>query len=108
MPVGRDVTMDLDELIADLAAEQDALAGVLTHLPAHAWDLPTHARGWAVRDQVAHLAATDEAATLAIRDPAGFVEAARQGRTGMVTDSPSFLDRARGLPAAGVLAWWQE
>src|SRR5215211_2876143 len=98
----------LDELIDDLAAEQAALGAVLRGLPEADWDLPTHAPGWAVRDQVAHLAATDEAATLAIRDPAGFVEAARQGRTGMVTDSPSFLDRARGLPAAGVLAWWEE
>src|SRR5204863_6685445 len=98
--------MLLDELIDDLVAEQAALGAVLRGLPAEAWDLPTHAPGWAVRDQVAHLASTDEAATLAIADPEGFIEAAKQRRTGMVGDSPSFLDRARALPRAGMLAWW--
>ena len=99
--------MLLDELVDDLAAEQAALAAVLRALPPDAWDLPTHAPGWAVRDQVAHLASTDEAATLAILDPDGFVEAVRQRRTGAEGDTPSFLDRGRALPPEGVLAWWE-
>ena len=60
----------LDEIIDDLAAEQAALAGVLVRLDAAAWDAPTHGPGWAVRDQVAHLAYFDESATRAILDPA--------------------------------------
>jgi len=100
--------MLLDELVDDMAAEQAALGAVLRALPPDAWDLPTHAPGWAVRDQVAHLASTDEAATLAIVDPKGFAEAVRQRRTGAEGDSPSFLERGRALPPEDVLAWWEE
>jgi uncharacterized protein (TIGR03084 family) len=99
--------MLLDELVDDLAAEQAALAAVLRALPPEAWELPTHATGWAVRDQVAHLASTDEAAALAIVDPEGFVEAVQERRTGAEGDTPSFLDRGRALPPEGVFAWWE-
>ena len=97
--------MDLDELIADLADEQDALAVVLRRMPPDAWDRPTHAPGWGVRDQVAHLASTDEMATLAIADPAAF-------RAGIARDGGSdglnatFLERGRALAPARLLAWW--
>lgn len=97
--------MNLAGLIADLAEEQAALAAVLRDLPADAWDRPTHAPGWSVRDQVAHLASTDEAATRAILDPAGFI-AGREGRNS-AGDGPSFLEQGRALAPAALLAWWR-
>jgi uncharacterized protein (TIGR03083 family) len=50
------------DLLADLAAEQRSLQAVLDTLDADAWLSPTPARGWDVRDTVAHLADTDEMA----------------------------------------------
>ena len=99
--------MDLDELIADLAAEQAALADVLAVLPPHAWDLPTHAPGWAVRDQVAHLASTDEAAALAITDPAAFVTAAERRDGDQSESTGSFLERGRAMSPDDLLGWWR-
>lgn len=97
--------MLLNELLSDLTAEQAALAAVLRALPAHAWERPTHAPGWSVRDQVAHLASTDEAAALAIADPEAFSAAAR--RRG-ADDGPSFLEQGRALPPERLFAWWRE
>jgi uncharacterized protein (TIGR03084 family) len=98
--------MDLDELIADLADEQDALAVVLRGLPVDAWDRPTHAAGWAVRDQVAHLASTDEMAALAITDPAAFRAGLARDGGGSDGLNATFLERGRALAPAGLLAWW--
>lgn len=99
--------MNLAELLADLAEEQAALAAVLRDLPANAWDLPTHALGWSVRDQVAHLASTDEAATQAIADPAAFLAGTERRSRGEADDGPSFLERGRAISPAALLAWWQ-
>lgn len=99
--------MELDELIDDLAAEQAALDAILSRLPAAAWDRPTHAPGWAVRDQVSHLAFVDEAATLAIRDPEAFgaqVQAASADADGYTR---GYLERGRALTPAELRARWQ-
>jgi uncharacterized protein (TIGR03084 family) len=99
--------MNLAELLTDLAEEQAALEAVLRDLPAGAWDLPTHAPGWSVRDQVAHLAATDAAATQAIVDPAAFLAGKERPSQGEAEDGPSFLERGRALSPAALLAWWR-
>ncbi|MEM9200165.1 MAG: TIGR03084 family metal-binding protein [Actinomycetota bacterium] len=58
---------------ADLVAEHDALDVVVASLPEADWELTTPSPGWAIRDQITHLAFFDETATLAIVDPPGFV-----------------------------------
>ncbi len=99
--------MNLAELLSDLAGEQAALEAVLRDLPENAWDLPTHAPGWSVRDQVAHLASTDESARHAIAEPAAFL-AAREQRGGEGDEAgPSFLERGRVMSPAELLAWWR-
>ncbi|MGE0543886.1 MAG: TIGR03084 family metal-binding protein [Dehalococcoidia bacterium] len=101
------MTMSLAELLSDLTDEQAALATVLRDLPADAWDRPTHAPGWMVRDQVAHLASTDESATRAIVEPEAFL-AAKSQRVGDGEDlGPSFLERGRAMSPSELLAWWQ-
>ena len=52
----------LDDLLADLTAEGDALRAVVTGLEPDDWRTSTPAPGWTVAHQVAHLAWTDEQA----------------------------------------------
>ena len=59
-------------VVEDLAAEYDDLDGVLAGLSPKDWDAPTPAAGWSVRDQVAHLAFSEELATLAATDAPNF------------------------------------
>jgi uncharacterized protein (TIGR03084 family) len=97
------MSFSLDRLIDDLAAEHAALEAVIAALPAEMWDMPTHAPGWSVRDQVAHLAHFDELATRILTSGVdAFAEERAQG-----PGTPSFLDRGRAMPSAQVLDWWQ-
>jgi uncharacterized protein (TIGR03084 family) len=49
-------------ILDEYEAEQRSLYTVLTELSAEQWELPTPAAGWSVRDQVSHLADTEELA----------------------------------------------
>jgi uncharacterized protein (TIGR03084 family) len=94
----------IQSVIDDLAGEHAALAAVLAALTPRQWELPTHAPGWAVRDQVTHLAWFDESATLAIADRAAFRAAARSLGPTFEAD---YLARGRGLAPADLFAWWR-
>lgn len=93
----------LESVVDDLAAEQAALEAVLTRLPRASWELPTHAPGWSVRDQVAHLAHFDELATLAIRAPGEFQSSLRRPEN----REDAYLAVARNLPAPELLDRWR-
>ncbi|MFD1499658.1 TIGR03084 family metal-binding protein [Streptosporangium lutulentum] len=97
----------MDELMADLRAETAELDAMIQGLDATAWELPTPAEGWAVRDQISHLAWFDDAATVSVTDPERFRAAL-----------PAFLARghagvdelaaaSRDLPAASVHDWFR-
>lgn len=99
---------DLNDLCDDLAAEHQALDALVADLDDAGWATPTPSEGWAVRDQIGHLAFFDETGTQAIVDPAGFtadVEA-------LFADPAAFMERAvgrgRALSPADLLAWWRE
>ena len=62
----------MPELVSDLAAETEVIERMLAGLSANAWDTPTPAEGWLIRDQIAHLAYFDEAALAAVVDPVRF------------------------------------
>ncbi len=62
----------LDDLLADLTAEGDALWAAVTGLDADGWATPTPAAGWSVATQVAHLLWTDEVAAVAATDKDGW------------------------------------
>ena len=64
----------LAELLVDLDAEYDDLRAVVGGLADSApeWDLPTPADGWAVRDQISHLAYFDDAGRIAMVEPEAF------------------------------------
>ena len=63
---------DLSAVLADLTAESDDLDAVVAALPQSEWARATPATGWTIAHQIAHLAWTDDVATLAATDPARF------------------------------------
>jgi uncharacterized protein (TIGR03084 family) len=93
------------QICDDLEAEHDALDALVSGLEGKRWDTPTPAEGWAVRDQITHLACTDVAARLAVangdewRAEVSRPQAERERRQ---------LDTARRLGPAELLAWWRE
>lgn len=76
-------------------------------LDAAQWETPTPAEGWAVRDQVGHLAYFDGEARRAIVDPEGFTA----GLAEIVADPEGWMARAveqgRRRSPAEVLEWWR-
>lgn len=85
--------MSLDEVLADLVAEQDALDEVVAALDDEAWATPTASPGWTVHDQIAHLTYFDATARQAVVDPEGFA-------AGLVTLLSSMADGPEAADAA--------
>lgn len=95
-----------DDLLSDLEAEHRDLDALVARLDEAGWGQETPAAGWAVRDQVSHLAYFDEAAVSAMTDPDAFaalVDAALAGGDPM----EEHLRRGRALTGVDVLAWWR-
>lgn len=96
----------MDDLADDLAAESAVLRALLTGLDDAGWEAPTPAAGWAVRDQVSHLAHFDDAALSSATDPDAFAaELAEASAVGAV-DPDQIAARYRGLPPEALLAWF--
>lgn len=97
----------LQEVLADLSAEGEALDGLVTRLTDAEWARPTPAPGWSVAAQIAHLAWTDEAAIVAATDPLAWdrllADAARH-RYDFV-DQTALIGAA--VPSAELLARWR-
>ncbi|SDH41983.1 TIGR03084 family metal-binding protein [Nonomuraea jiangxiensis] len=90
------------ELLDDLRAETASLETLLQPLRAQDWELDTPAEGWAIRDQVSHLAWFDDAAVLAVTDPGAFL--ATTAGFGSVDD---LVRESRGMPPAELHAWFR-
>jgi uncharacterized protein (TIGR03084 family) len=91
-------------LVADLVAEQQILDQLVAGLALDAWDAPSPAEGWTLRDCVAHLAEIDETAGL-ILVHGKMPEPARGERQGVLSAGQV---RARGMAVAALLDWWRE
>src|SRR5437879_3196400 len=102
-----EMAVALPDLLADLSAETADLDRVLATLPDDRWEIATPADGWAVRDQVSHLAFFDEAATLAATDPDRF----RSDTAELLKHGMGFPDivaeRYRGMPVSELLQWFR-
>jgi uncharacterized protein (TIGR03084 family) len=64
-------------LLDDLRQESDELSAMLSGMDDRAWGTTTPSPGWSIKDQVVHLAALDELATLSISQPGEFETRAR-------------------------------
>jgi uncharacterized protein (TIGR03084 family) len=92
----------LGDLLADLAAEGEALDAVVAQLEDTAWLTPTPAEGWTISHQIAHLAWTDEAAYAAATDTERWDDLALEA----LADPEHVADRAAltgGIAAPSVL-----
>jgi uncharacterized protein (TIGR03084 family) len=93
--------------MADLDAESSELDLLVAGLPVRDWTRTTPAPGWTVAHQIAHLAWTDDIATLAATDASGF-------RSALQAELPvieTFADRGAEewvqRPPAELLAVWR-
>jgi len=96
----------LPSLLADLEAEHGALDDLVAGLGEAGWDTPTPASGWAVRDQISHLAFFDDAATVAVTSPDEFALMASEAMEAGGDPMEEHLRRGRAMPGADVRAWW--
>lgn len=98
----------MDSVIADIEAETADLRTLIARLPdgKAGWDAPTPAVGWAVRDQISHLAFFDDVAVRSATDPDGF----RAELLPMLGDgriAPDVVaERYRSMPAPELLSWF--
>ena len=100
--------MRLTEILDDLRSEYDALDDVLRSLPDDGWDAPTPAGDWTVRDQVSHLAFSEELASLAASDGTAF--AARLEELLADLDQAERVPREKGrtLTPGELHGWWRD
>jgi len=97
------------DLLDDLEAEYQDLHRLVGGLVSDApeWDLPTPAEGWAVRDQISHLAYFDVAAHLAVAEPQKFSLMAEAFVQQEGDPMEGHLIRGRSMNGAELLEWWE-
>jgi uncharacterized protein (TIGR03084 family) len=98
----------IEDIRADMVAEQDDLDSFVAVLDPEDWSLPTPAEGWSVRDQIGHLAYFDGAAVRALTAPDQF----RAEVETVLAQGADFIeqhvDQARSLPVAELLGSWRQ
>lgn len=97
----------MDDLLADLSAETEALLSLVGRLDADGWETKTPADPWTIRDQIGHLAYFDEQAALAASDPEAFAEQVNRDIEAL-TRNVADLHRRRGLDGPATLDWWKD
>jgi uncharacterized protein (TIGR03084 family) len=99
-----------ERVLVDLTAEHDDLDSLVAGLDDDGWDAETPAEGWAVRDQISHLAYFDARALEALTDPVMFTaatEAALAAPDGGAAMLDQHLAEGRALLPRELLAWWR-
>jgi uncharacterized protein (TIGR03084 family) len=98
---------DPGPVLADLAAEGDALDTVVAPLEDAAWLRPTPAEGWTIAAQIAHLAWTDGQALLSATDPEGFARAVAGASEALATAVDEAAAAGASDPPGALLARWR-
>jgi uncharacterized protein (TIGR03084 family) len=97
----------LTDLFEDLGAEHEALDAVVAPLPDGAWDEPTPAPGWRVRDQIGHLAYFDGTGRQAAVDPDGFIADRDRGLADLDAFTAQTERLGRELTGLMLLSEWR-
>ena len=103
--------MSVDEIAADLRAEQEDLDALVASLRREQWATPTPSPGWTVAEQMAHLTYFDGTATTAVTDPERFgaeTAALLESLTGDGADMDELtLAWSRDVEPSDLLARWR-
>jgi uncharacterized protein (TIGR03084 family) len=95
----------MDAICTDLAAEHAALDAIVAPLDDAAWDTPTPAPGWTIRDQIGHLWFFDGTAVLAATD----AEAFKRSTEAILSGEPdAILAQPRAMTPPELLAEWRQ
>jgi uncharacterized protein (TIGR03084 family) len=98
--------VNLGELVADLAAETADVRALVSSLDETGWRTPTPAAGWAIGDQISHLAFFDDATVTAATDPDRFAaDLAAAAQAGRLTPD-DVAARYRALDGVALLTWF--
>jgi uncharacterized protein (TIGR03084 family) len=97
----------IDEILDDLVDESQSLSDVLAPLAPQQWDLPTPAAGWAIRDQVSHLAYFDQTAALAVTDEPQFRASAEAAMARATDFADALAADFRRMPSEELFAWFK-
>ena len=97
----------IDRLCVDLHEEHAVLDTILVSLTDQAWDAPTPAEGWTVRDQISHLAFFDEIALLAVSDRDAFAAGMERAAQDVDEFMNAPLRAGRSISPKEVLDWWR-
>jgi uncharacterized protein (TIGR03084 family) len=102
------VATSLPELLVDLECEYADLRRLVDPLGATApeWDSATPAAGWAVRDQISHLAFFDDVGRMAMVEPDAFEKAAAQVMKLSGDPMAEHLSMGRSMDGDQLLSWW--
>jgi uncharacterized protein (TIGR03084 family) len=97
----------MEEAVGELAAEHDDLDALLSALNDNEWLLPTPAEGWDVRDQVSHLADTNEICVDTITGgPRPLNDTVLSFETPEAFTQWG-VDKGRAMKPGDVLEWWR-
>ncbi len=92
------------QLLDDLAAEQQYLDARLADVPDPDWELDTPCRGWMVRDVIAHLAEVDDNAAAIASGAATQMEGGERSADGLRS---ALQDRSRQMARRQLVDWWR-
>jgi uncharacterized protein (TIGR03084 family) len=101
------VPADVEQIAAELEAEQAALDDLVAPLDAAAWETATPAEGWNVADTIAHLAVAEDMAVMAVHEPDRFQATLERALTdpGAAEEIASGVGRYANTDE--LLAWWR-
>jgi uncharacterized protein (TIGR03084 family) len=98
---------DYLRLCSDLVAEEEALDAIVADLSLPAWSIATPAEGWDVRDQIGHLATSEDLATLAATDPSAFGAELERRLAEQGEPEPSHIRKIRSTAPDILMEWWR-
>ena len=98
----------MEDAVAELEAEQRALDEILARLEPEQWDAPTPAAPWTVRDQVSHLADTNDICIDTITDGRRALNTEALRFTSPEAFTQSGCDKGRAMEPGEVHQWWRD